>query len=59
LEELVKHKHHKSSEEKLGNDEARSNKAELTNWSIHSGEEIGKGLTESDEESEKLLGSLE
>jgi hypothetical protein len=36
LEELIKHKHHESSQEKLGNDQKGSDQTKFTNWSIHS-----------------------
>ena len=36
LKELVKHEHHESSQEELGNDQERSDKTKLTNWAIHS-----------------------
>jgi len=36
LEELIKHKYHESSQEKLGNDQKRSDHTEFTNWSVHS-----------------------
>jgi hypothetical protein len=36
LKELIKHKDHESSQEKLSDDQERSNQTELSNWAVHS-----------------------
>lgn len=59
MEEFIEHEDHESSQEKLGDDQERSDQTELANWTIHSGKKISQGFTEGYQKSEKFLRSLE
>lgn len=54
MQELIEHEDHESSEEKLDNDQNDVEETKISNWTVHSGENVSKGFTKGDKKCEQL-----
>jgi hypothetical protein len=59
LQKLIEEDNHDTGEGQLGDDERSVDDSQFVDWSVHSGEQVGDGLSEGDDDTEHFLSGLE